>query len=233
MNNICTGEHVGTHIDAPKHRIVPGAKQWYIHEIPLENLFGPVVVIDSREGLRNTPDNRYGVTIDDIQRHEDEHGEIPQRAIVFTCTGWSQYFSDPDRYWGSNNTYLRKPPGFHYPAWTREAARWLIQKRKIRGIGVETPACDVPGIKGGPVHAELLGQNVWCLENVNKICEVPPRGATAYILPIKVRGGSAVPVRVMTTWGRDDEVNQVYDLASTWKPNYFTFALLFLCMLLS
>ena len=54
-------EHTGTHMDAPAH-FSKGGK--YMHEIPMENLMGPAVVIDIKEQAKTNKD--YGLTVDDI-----------------------------------------------------------------------------------------------------------------------------------------------------------------------
>ena len=45
-NDFFTAEHMGTHIDSPAH-LYKGAKR--LHEIPLEDLIAPMVIIDVRE----------------------------------------------------------------------------------------------------------------------------------------------------------------------------------------
>src|SRR5699024_6957451 len=62
--NIHTGEHVGTHIDAPVHWI-SGRDGHDVSTLPVERLFGPAVVLDLTEKVEQDPD--YLIQISDIQ----------------------------------------------------------------------------------------------------------------------------------------------------------------------
>jgi kynurenine formamidase len=48
-------EHMGTHIDAPVHFIQGG---WKVHQIPMEKLYGPGVIINVKSKVANNPDYR-------------------------------------------------------------------------------------------------------------------------------------------------------------------------------
>ena len=52
--NIHTGEHVGTHIDAPVHWI-SGRDGHDVSTLPVERLFGPAVVLDLTEKVKQNP----------------------------------------------------------------------------------------------------------------------------------------------------------------------------------
>ena len=69
--------HGGTHIDAPIH-FAQGHQT--VDQIPLERLIGLAVVIDVTEQSDRNAD--YQVMPDDIARFEQEHGAIPDDAIV-------------------------------------------------------------------------------------------------------------------------------------------------------
>ena len=44
-HNIHTGEHTGTHVDAPAHWVT-GKDGWTVDQVPPERLVGPAVVVD-------------------------------------------------------------------------------------------------------------------------------------------------------------------------------------------
>ena len=44
-HNIHTGEHTGTHVDAPAHW-ASGRDGWTVDQIPPERLIGPAAVVD-------------------------------------------------------------------------------------------------------------------------------------------------------------------------------------------
>jgi kynurenine formamidase len=48
-------EHMGTHIDAPAHFSQDG---WRIHQIPIEKLHGPGVIINVKSKAAKDPDYR-------------------------------------------------------------------------------------------------------------------------------------------------------------------------------
>ncbi|CAC5409060.1 unnamed protein product [Mytilus coruscus] len=78
VNYIGTSEHSGTRIDAPSY-FYRGKLR--MHQIPLERLYGPGVIID----VKNHVSRNHGykkVSISDIRRWETYHGRIPNGAMV-------------------------------------------------------------------------------------------------------------------------------------------------------
>jgi kynurenine formamidase len=47
------------------------------------------------------------------------------------------------------------------------------------------------------VHQIINGANLYGLENVANLEKVPPKGAILVALPIKIRGGTGGPVRII------------------------------------
>src|SRR5260370_2054281 len=70
-------EHFGTHMDAPAH-FPPGTTT--VDKIPVENFFGPAVVLDVRKEGERDPD--YRLTVQRIEAWEQQHGKIAAGAIV-------------------------------------------------------------------------------------------------------------------------------------------------------
>src|SRR5882724_8092001 len=87
-NGFETGEHTGTHFDAPIHWIsgkdVPDNS---VDRINPRKFVGPACVIDVSADVRENPD--FLLTVDRIERWESEHGRIPAGAWVLLRTGWS------------------------------------------------------------------------------------------------------------------------------------------------
>ncbi len=71
-----TGNHVGTHIDGPRHMLPDGA---LFSEIPLDHFMGPGVLIDARDQSVVSASLLDGVT-------------LPEGGIVLVLTGWSKNF---------------------------------------------------------------------------------------------------------------------------------------------
>ena len=82
INNEEFYEHLGTHIDAPYHGAAKGQK---MHEIPVERLMGPGVVIDVKEKVKTNPN--YAVSVEDLLKYEEVYGRIPPNAVVMMNSG--------------------------------------------------------------------------------------------------------------------------------------------------
>jgi kynurenine formamidase len=180
-------EHFGTHIDAPAH-FIKGL--WTVDEIPPERLVGPLVVIDVSRKAANNPD--YQISVEDIAEWERVHGEIPAGAILMVGTGW-------DKRWNSVSDY-RNPDGnglMHFPGYSEDAAKFLVEARQVRAIGIDTLSIDYGPSKDFPVHRYTLGHSVYQLENVANLSQVPATGALAVVAPMKLEGGSGSPVRIL------------------------------------
>jgi kynurenine formamidase len=179
-------EHLGTHIDAPNHfergrpsvdRIAPG------------QLFGPGVVIDVTAAASG--DSDYRVSVDDIRRFEQTHGRIPDRAIVLAYTGWSRFWDTPARY--VNKDVMGR---LHFPGFSAEAAKFLVEQRNIRGLGLDTMSVDYGLSRDFAVHHILGKAGRYGLENLARLKDLPPRGFFLMVAPIKIETGSGGPTRV-------------------------------------
>ena len=95
-NSFFTSEHGGTHIDAPEH-FAEGHQT--VHQIPLDRLMGPAVVIDVTQ--QSARDADYQVSGADFQRFEQDHGAIPKDSIVLLRTGFSTRWPGTERYLGT------------------------------------------------------------------------------------------------------------------------------------
>ncbi len=189
-NAISTPEHGGTHLDAPIHFAEQG---WTTAEIPLERLIGPAVVIDISERAAADPDTRLDG--EDLFDWEADHGLVPEGAIVLLRTGWSRRWPDPLAYLGDDT------PGdasnLHFPAYGEEAARTLVEERKVAALGVDTASIDHGPSTDFIVHQIANGANVIGLENLTQLELVPDTGAWVVALPMKIAGGSGGPARVV------------------------------------
>lgn len=182
-------EHFATHMDAPRHASGTG---WSNEAIPLSRLIAPAIVIDiSRQAQQNRD---YALTPNDVHTFEREHGRIPRGAIVLLRTGWSQYWGDPPKYFG--NTPNETPAKLHFPSFGVDAAKLLVE-RGVGMLGIDAPSTDIGAAPTFAVHQILGAANVPALENLADLSTLPPKGAVVFALPIKTRGGSGGPVRVV------------------------------------
>ena len=178
-------EHYGTHLDAPAH-FPPGKTT--VDQIPVEQLFGPAVVIDARaEGAK---DADYQLSAARVEEWEKRHGRIPEGAIVLLRTGWASRWPDAQKY--RNQDAQGK---MHFPGFSLEAAKLLIE-RKVSGLGCDTMSIDCGASGDFAVHHLALGAGLYHLENLADLSALPQTGAFMVVAPIKLEGGSGGPVRV-------------------------------------
>lgn len=186
-------EHLGTHLDAPNH-FEPN--QPSIAELTPEQLFGPGVVIDT--SLKAETDADAMLTVDEIKEWESEHGRIPNGAIVLLNTGWGRFWTNTIRY---QNRDARGQ--LHFPSYSAEAARFLIEERKVRGVGVDNLSIDRGISKEFEVHHIVNKAGKFGLENVAHLDKLPPRGFQLLVAPIKVKDGTGGPTRVWAVLPED------------------------------
>ena len=183
-------EHGGTHIDAPLHF---GEGKLSVDEIPLEQLVAPAVVIDVRKAVKK--DRDYRLSVSDIEEWERKYGRIPNGAVVLMLSGWGRGWPDRETYLGS--TTPSDPKTLHFPGFSKEAADLLVNQRKVDGIGLDTPSIDYGPSRDFIVHQIVNGANIYGLENVANLEKLPPNGATLVALPMKIKGGTGGPVRII------------------------------------
>lgn len=169
---------IGTHIDAPAHCIPNGIT---IDELQLNNLIAPCIVIDVSKNAHE----HYSVSIDDIKEFEKRYGVISEGQFVMIKTGWEQFWDEPKKY--HNNHF--------FPSISAEAAKFLLE-RNIVGIGIDTLSPDRPE-SGYPVHSLLLGAGKIIVENVANLASMPPVGSFIIALPLKIKGGTEAPIRLV------------------------------------
>ena len=188
--NFCMSEHSGTHIDAPIHF---GQDQHTLDKIPLYRLVAPAVVVDVRDAVAK--DRDYRLSPEDLKTWEARYGRIPIGAIVLMHSGWGRYWPDKVKYLGS--VTHGDPDTLHFPGFSKEAAEFLIKERLIDGVGIDTASIDHGPSRDFLVHQTLNGANVYGLENVASLERLPATGATIIALPMKIKGGSGGPVRII------------------------------------
>lgn len=188
----CTPEHGGTHLDAPVHF---ARGQRTADQVPLVQLVAPAVVIDVSAKASSASDASYRLTVDDVREFERRHGRIARGTMVLLRTGWSRHWSDRKAYFGDDT------PGdaskLRFPSFGLEAAQLLVRERGVGVLGVDTASIDYGPSSDFPVHRLAAAENVVGLENLTALEELPRTGATIIALPMKIRGGSGGPVRVV------------------------------------
>ncbi len=190
-HNLTLNEHTGTHFDAPSHWVsgkdVPNGD---VDEIDPSVFVGPVVVIDCSAGAAK--DDDFELTPAVIEAWEVEHGTIPADAWVLMRTDWSKR---------RGAKYLNMAEdGPHSPGPTPDAIELLL-KRDIRGFGTETVGTDAGQgshyVPPYPAHYLLHGAGKFGLQCLCNLDLLPATGALLIAPPLKIKGGTGSPLRVL------------------------------------
>ena len=190
-NNIHTGEHTGTHVDAPVHWAT-GKDGADVSQLALTQLVAPAVVVDVSERVSANSDFLLGV--DDVKAWESEHGALPDGAWLLLRTGWDERSTDAGRFLNADEN------GPHSPGISAECARWLAEETGLVGLGVETVGTDAGAAHSFepafPCHHYFLGAGKMGLTQLRNVAALPPTGAVLVVSPLPIVGGSGSPARV-------------------------------------
>lgn len=191
-NDYSASEHGGTHLDSPIH-FAEGRQT--TDQVPLDRLIGPAVVVDvtSRAGS----DADYRLDRAGLEEWERSHGRIPDSSVVLVRTGWSSRWPDKSRYLGTTKTGPAGVAELHFPGIDSSAARWLAAERRVKSVGIDTPSIDYGQSKTFDTHRILMGENIPAFENVAALERLPATGAFIVALPMKIKGGSGGPLRIV------------------------------------
>ncbi len=130
VEEITSGTHTGTHIDAPIHFIDGGRS---VDDLQAEDLVWPAYVIDVRPQMTGTHVDAYQLTVDDLKRYERRIGRIPRGALVILQTGFETKFGLDGATPGEDDYVIEAFPGF-----SEEAVQWLFDARRIGALGSDT-----------------------------------------------------------------------------------------------
>jgi kynurenine formamidase len=188
----CAPEHGGTHLDAPVH-FAEG--KWSADQIPVERLMGEAAVIDVSHKAKDDAD--YRIVVDDVTAWEQIHGEIPDDAIILFRTGWGAYYPDAAKYLGTAAKGQEAVADLHFPGIHPDLATWLIENRKIKAVGIDVASVDYGQSKDFKTHRILYEKNISGFENLANLEALPPTGAYVIAMPMKIKGGSGGPLRIV------------------------------------
>lgn len=190
--NIHTGEHIGTHIDAPIHWI-SGKDGKDVSEIEPARLIGPAVVVDFSEFCTDNHD--FLIDVAHIQQWEAENGAFPENSWILFRTGWSSRTMNRTAFLNND-----ADGNSHCPGFTAACAEYLAHRAEISGIGVETVGIDA-GQAGlldppFPMHYYLMGNDKYGITSLRNLDQLPTTGAVIVVAPLPIVGGTGSPSRV-------------------------------------
>jgi kynurenine formamidase len=190
-NNFHTGEHTGTHFDAPIHWVT-GKDNDDVASIPVSAFVAPAVVIDVVDRVAADPD--FLLEVEHLEAFTAEHGPFPDGGWLLCRTGWSSRTTQEEM-------INRTDRGPSSPGMSVECARWVAERSVLQGIGVETVGTDAGAAHSFeppfPCHAFLLGSGKYGLAQLQNLDLLPPTGAVLFAAPLRIVGGSGSPVRAV------------------------------------
>jgi kynurenine formamidase len=175
---------------APGHFTVGGR---LAPELQPSELIVPAVVIDIARRAARDPDTV--VTVEDLRAFERKHGRIPRDAAVLMHSGWGARVTDADAYRGTDAAGT-----LHFPGFGADATEWLLRRRGIRSLGVDTLSIDPGNSSTFDTHLILTGADRYGLENLANLDRIPKRGATIVVGLIPYEEGSGGQARIFASW---------------------------------
>jgi kynurenine formamidase len=187
-NNFSTGEHTGTHLDAPIHWIT-GRDGADVSQLPVRRLIAPAAVLDFTAEVAANPD--FLLEMEHIRAWEKQHGPLPKGGWLLYRTGWDARARDQAAFLNAGRT----------PGISPECARWLAEEAPVQGVGVETVGTDAGAAHSFapafPCHSFLLGHDKYGLTQLQNLAALPPLGAVLIVGPLPIVRGSGSPCRAL------------------------------------
>lgn len=197
-NNVHTGEHTGTHVDAPTHW-KSGRDGKSVDRIEPSRLVGPAVVLDFT--AEAAADADFLLEPEHFEKWQADNGAFPDGAWLLFRTGWSAYNTDAERFANADEN------GPHTPGVSVAGSEWLAASN-ISGFGVETVGIDAGQAAGMeppfPVHYNLLGADKYGLTSLQNLEQLPVTGALLVVAPLPIVGGTGSPARAFAIVGADN-----------------------------
>ncbi len=189
--NYSGAEHGGTHLDAPVHFARDGKTA---DQVGLDQLIGEGVKIDV--SAQAAADRDHQITVDDIKAWEAANGKIPEWSIILFQTGWAAKWPDKKEYLGTDQRGPDAVKELHFPGLHPDAAKWLVENRKFKAVGIDTASIDHGQSTTFGSHVALMTHNIPAFENVADLKDIPAKGFQIVALPMKIKGGSGGPLRI-------------------------------------
>jgi kynurenine formamidase len=191
-NNFRTGEHTGTHFDAPNHWVT-GRDGDDVASVPAQRLVAPAVVLDFSAQAAENPD--FLLEVPHVEEWQAAHGPLPDGGWLLYRTGWDARSASQRDFLNADDT------GPHTPGISPACARWLAEEAPVIGLGVETVGTDAGAAHSFdppfPCHAALMGSGKYGLTQLQNLDRLPPTGVVLVAAPLPIVSGSGSPSRVL------------------------------------
>jgi len=187
-----SAEHGGTHLDAPIHFY---ENRQTVEELTVDQLTGRAAIINVKE--KAAANRNYQIQVEDIEAWEEENGELGEGTIILFNTGFAAYWPDAVSYLGTDKKGEEGVAELSFPGIHPDTARWLVENRSVKAIGLDTPSLDYGKSVQFETHQILFEQNIPGFENVANLDLLPPKDAFIIALPMKIKDGSGAPLRLV------------------------------------
>ena len=191
-NNFRTGEHTGTHFDAPNHWVTGQGKD-DVASVPAKRLIAAAAVLDF--SARVDEDSDFLLEVDHIKGWEAENGPLPEHGWLLYRTGWDARSMSQEAFSNADEN------GPHTPGMSPECARWVAEESPVIGVGVETVGTDAGAAHSFdpafPCHSFLMGNDKYGLTQLQNLARLPATGALVIAGPLPIVTGSGAPARVL------------------------------------
>jgi arylformamidase len=167
--------HTGTHMDAPAHML---EKSKTLDAYGIGSFFGKAVLVDFSHSQAPYIDV---ATLLPLEK------QLKQARFCILRTGWAERWGRPDYFEG-------------FPAFSPEAARWLIHLG-ILGIGTDAISIDRMEDDAFPVHHILFNAEAFVIENLTNLSQVGSEFNLA-CFPLRIKNADGSPVRAVA-WVED------------------------------
>jgi kynurenine formamidase len=137
------------------------------------------------------------VTVEDLEKWEDTQKTTLNDRIVMIRTGFARHWPDREKYLGTKESGRAAVARLHFPGFDPSTADWLITRRRVRMVGIDTASIDHGQTRTFPTHVRLFRDNVPALENVANTDQLPAHNFRVFALPMKIGGGSGAPCRII------------------------------------
>jgi kynurenine formamidase len=186
VEQVTTGTHTGTHIDAPGHFIAGGRT---IDDLAATDFVWPAYVIDVQARIAAPGADDFQLSIADIKQYEQQNGKIAKGSMVVLRTGFDAKF---------RTTAFNDPaPGF-----SGAAVQWMVDKRNIDGVGSDTFGPDATSDALFDATYTILNNNRLALPGLNNLASLQVKGDIIMAPAVALKDGSGYQVDPLGCLGK-------------------------------
>lgn len=200
VEDIDTGSHAGTHLDAPGHFIEGGRT---VDELRADEFVWPAYKIDVRDmelvdGL---------VQESDIRDYERENGRIKAGSLVVLQTGAEQFWGAETVITDGDDNAANVDDFFDFenPGFSGDAINWLFSERHIDGVGSDAYGPDAYSDGDFSATFNTLFNDGVALVAIKNLDSVSVRGDLIMAPTIALSDGSGFTTDPIACHGGSDD----------------------------